>query len=256
MKVDSEIKHERSSIAAKRENIDAVSRSLAILDVFQINEQSVSLAELSRRLSMNKTTVLRTARTLARADYLSQTDDGRWRLGPAAGWLGVRYQTSFDVNNVIDSLLRRLSDQSGETAAFFVREGNWRTCVARVDRSSLIRVHVRTGEKLPLDKGASGRVLLAFSGQQGPVYDDIRRVGYYISVRERDPNMSSIAIPVFGAGRRLFGALCVSGQAERLPHDVLAGHLKRLINAEASLSRALASNGSDKSFKSPASWHP
>ena len=29
-----------------------------------------------------------------------QTDDGQWRLGPAAGWLGARYQAGFDVNNV------------------------------------------------------------------------------------------------------------------------------------------------------------
>src|SRR5690606_909473 len=136
------------------------------------------LSELSRRLSMGKSTVLRTARTLAAAGYLAQTQDGRWRLGPAAGWLGVRYQTSFDVNNVIDGLLRQLHAQTGETGAFFVREGNWRTCVARVDRLSMERVHLRVGEKLPLDKGASGRVLLAFSGQPGEIYDNIRRRGF------------------------------------------------------------------------------
>lgn len=53
----------------------------------------MSLAELSRRLGMGKPTLLRTARTLARSGYLVQMEDRRWRLGPAAGWLGVRYQT-------------------------------------------------------------------------------------------------------------------------------------------------------------------
>src|SRR5665647_3299934 len=76
-----------SSISAYdlRENVSAVTRALALLDAFEVNEQTVSLSELSRRLSMGKSTVLRTARTLARSGYLAQTDDGRWRLGPAAG---------------------------------------------------------------------------------------------------------------------------------------------------------------------------
>lgn len=223
-----------------RENVNAVTRALALLDVFHVDEQTVSLTELSRRLDMGKSTVLRTARTLARSGYLAQTEDGRWRLGPAAGWLGVRYQTSFDVNNVIDGLLRRLHDATGETAAFFVREGNWRTCVARMDRRSLARVHIRAGERMPLDKGASGRVLLAFSKEPGEPYEQIRRAGFYISVRERDPLMSSIAIPVFRASRRLYGALCISGLAERLPRDALLAHLPPLIDAGADLSRALS----------------
>ena len=229
-----------------RENIAAVTRALMLLDAFAVNEQTVSLTELSQRLAMDKTTLLRTARTLARSGYLAQTPDGRWRLGPAAGWLGVRYQTSFDVNNVIDSILRHLSEVSGETAAFFVREGTMRTCVARVDRTSLSRIHLRTGERLPLDKGASGRVLAAFSAVE-PVQEQevaaARRAGFYISIGERDPLMASIAVPVIGAKRALFGALCISGLAERLPKERLQAHLPTLIEAGARLTRALTLDG-------------
>ncbi|MEO6564710.1 MAG: helix-turn-helix domain-containing protein, partial [Casimicrobiaceae bacterium] len=80
-----------------------------MLDAFDAHEQGMSLAELSRRLHMGKPTLLRTARTLARSGYLVQMDDRRWRLGPAAGWLGVRYQASFDANDAIDRVLRRLA---------------------------------------------------------------------------------------------------------------------------------------------------
>jgi DNA-binding IclR family transcriptional regulator len=225
-----------------RENVSAVTRALALLDAFEINEQTLSLSELSRRLNMGKSTVLRTARTLGRSGYLVQTDDARWRLGPAAGWLGVRYQTSFDVDNVIDSLLRHLSNATGETAAFFVREGHSRTCVARVDRTSLARIHVRVGEKLPLERGASGRVLLAFSDSASLENENIRRQGFYVSIGERDAMMSSIAIPVLGAKRKIFGALCISGLTLRLPGDVLTAHLPLLIEAGASLSRTLSLN--------------
>jgi DNA-binding IclR family transcriptional regulator len=225
-----------------RENVQAVTRALRILDAFFPDEQGVSLSDLSRRLGMGKTTVLRTARTLARADYLAQLEDGRWRLGPAAGWLGVRYQTSFDVRNVIDSVLRQLTDTTGETTALFVLEGSSRTCVARVERPSLSRHYIRVGEKLPLDKGASGSVLLAFTGEAGALYDDIRRHGFYLSIGQRDANLCSVSTPVFAARGRLFGALCVSGETHRLGGAELNAHLNALIASSETLSRALAAN--------------
>ncbi|OWT63983.1 IclR family transcriptional regulator [Candidimonas nitroreducens] len=228
---------------ADRENVYAVTRALMLLDAFRPHEQGMTLSELSRRVGMGKTTVLRTARTLARSGYLTQWDDGRWRLGPAAGWLGVRYQTAFDARDVIDSVLRALTDTTGETTALFVREGSSRACVARVERPSLERHYIRAGERLPLDKGASGHILLAYAGQKGALYDTIRRRGYHVSVGERDPLVCSISTPVFGARRRLFGALCVSAESARLGHAELAAHLNALIASSEALTRALATAG-------------
>lgn len=245
-----------TGVDAPRENVAAVTRALQILEAFRPHEQGLSLSELSRRVGMGKTTVLRTARTLARSGYLAQMEDSRWRLGPAAGWIGVRYQTSFDVSNVIDSVLRRLESATGETAALFVPEGDGRTCVARVDRPSLERHHIRVGEKLPLNRGASGRVLMAFSGVAGEPYEDIRRRGYYVSISERDSLMSSIAVPVLGPRRHLFGALCISGTADRLGRPELIRHLEAVLKASQSLSQALSSSAFEQHRANSSTWHP
>jgi DNA-binding IclR family transcriptional regulator len=239
-----------------RENVTAVTRALQILDAFRPDEECVTLTELARRVGMGKTTVLRTARTLERSRYLAQLDDSRWRLGPAAGWLGVRYQTSFDVSNVIDSTLRQLANVTGETTALFISEHDRRTCVARVDRPNLERLHIRVGEKLPLDRGASGRVLTAFAGEPGEYFDAIRRHGFYVSVSERDDTMASIAAPVFGSHRHLFGALCVSGPVDRLGRDQLMAHLPALLKSCETLSRGLASSSSAQYAAHASQWHP
>ncbi len=221
------------------DSVRAVSRALQILDAFGTHEHGLTLAELARRLDMEKSTVLRTARTLEQAGYLVQREDSRWRLGPASGWLGVRYQTAFDLGDSVDTVLRWLSDTTGETTALFVHEGRMRTCVARVEKASLVRQHIRVGEYLPLDSGASGHVLRAFSGAPGEFYDTIRRRGFYVSIGERDRVRSSISTPVFGAGRHLYGALCISGIAKELGHEALIAHLDVLLAAAGKLSRAL-----------------
>jgi DNA-binding IclR family transcriptional regulator len=78
------------------------------MEAFEVGESTLSLAELSRRAHMHKSTALRLARTLALSQYMVQADGGQWRLGPAAGWLGARYQAGFDVNNVVEPALHEL----------------------------------------------------------------------------------------------------------------------------------------------------
>ena len=68
----------------------AVTRALQLLGAFALGESHLSLAELSRRCALHKTTVLRLARTLAQSGFMVQRDDGDWSLGPAAGWVGER----------------------------------------------------------------------------------------------------------------------------------------------------------------------
>lgn len=236
--------------------VTAVSRALQLLDCFHVDDAFVSLAEISRRTNIHKTTVLRLARTLAEGRYLVQRqEDGAWRLGPAAGWLGARYQASFDVNNAIEPALLELTKKTNESTSFFVREGNIRTCLFRVEGPQSIRHHIREGEVLPLEKGSPGRVLLAFSGEQGDVYEDIRKKGYYISIGERDPEIASVSAPVFGSNWGLLGVISISGPSGRLPKQKLNQFSKLVMSKATQLSYELT-GGKNKQLIQKTFWHP
>ena len=233
-----------------------MTRALSLLEAFEVGESSLSLAELSRRAGMHKTTALRLARTLALSQYLVQNEDGQWRLGAAAGWLGARYQAGFDVNNVVEPVLRELVKQTGESASFYVREGDIRACVARVEGPQSVRHHVRIGERLPLNKGAPGRVILAFSGAKGAPYEAIRECGYHLSLGEREAEVASVAAPVFGLNWRLLGSMCISGPMSRLNKARLEKHAKGVIRAANELSYALAGSQSAATPPALSRWHP
>jgi DNA-binding IclR family transcriptional regulator len=235
----------------------AVTRALRLLEAFGMDDAQLSLAELSRRTGIHKTTVLRIARTLAQDHYLVQKEDGRWRLGRAAGWLGACYQATFDVHDVVEPVLRELTIQTGESASFYVREGNQRTCLARVDGPQTIRHHVRVGIGLPLNLGAPGRVILAFSGEAGEPYESIRKRGYHLSLGEREPEVSSVSAPVFGIQWRLLGSICISGPSSRLSETRLLELTQTIIQAGNQLSYAIAgSQQSAKPAPHAATWHP
>jgi DNA-binding IclR family transcriptional regulator len=234
----------------------AVTRALSLMEAFAVGESSLSLAELSRRAGMHKTTALRLARTLALSQYMVQTEDGQWRLGPASGWLGARYQAGFDVNNVVEPTLHELVKATGESASFYVREGDIRSCVARVEGPQSVRHNVRIGERLPLNKGAPGRVILAFSGAKGEPYEAIRERGYHVSMGERESEVSSVAAPVFGLNWRLLGSMCISGPSSRLAKATLEKHARSVIRAANQLSYALAGSRSEATPRALSRWHP
>lgn len=238
------------------QGVQAVSRAIQLLDCFKVDDAFISLAEISRRTKIHKTTALRLARTLAESQYLVQrVEDGAWRLGPGAGWLGARYQASFDVNNAIEPALLDLTHKTNESTSFFVREGNVRTCLVRVEGPQSIRHHIREGEVLPLEKGSPGRVLLAFSGEQGPVYEDIRKKGYYISVGERDPEIASVSAPVFGGNWRLLGVISISGPAGRLSRAKLKAFSRLVVSKANQLSYELSGEKNNEPLRRTF-WHP
>jgi DNA-binding IclR family transcriptional regulator len=237
-------------------SVVAVLRAMQLLGAFALGESQLTLAELSRRCNLHKTTALRIARTLAMTGYLVPCDDGAWRLGPAAGWLGARYQSGFDVQDVVEPMLRKLSKSTRESAAFYVREGDFRTCLMRVEGVQPLRHHARMGEALPLDKGSPGRVILAFSGQRGAVYERIRQRGYCLSIGEREKGVATVSAPVFGPHWKLLGSVCISGPASRLTEEALEAHAKAVIDAANALSYALAGSVSAQTPAVVSTWHP
>ena len=245
-----------SNAAAPASGVTAVTRALQIMEAFRIGERQLTLAELSRRTRLHNSTVLRLARTLALSGYMVQREEGEWRLGPATGWLGARYQAGFDINNVVEPTLRELSKTTQESASFYVREGDERACISRVEGPQSVRHHVRIGMRLPLSLGAPGRVILAFSGEAGTVYEDIRRRGYHISMGEREQQVSSVAAPVFGLNWRLLGSMCISGPAARLNLPQLEAHALTVMDAANRLSYALAGERSHETPKVISTWHP
>lgn len=235
----------------------AVTRALRVLEAFGVNDPQLSLAELSRRTGIHKTTVLRLARTLAADNYLVQKEDGSWRLGRAAGWLGACYQATFNVQDVVEPVLRELTIKTGESASFYVREGRQRTCLVRVEGPQAIRHHVRIGAALPLDSGSPGRVILAFSGEPGDLYETIRRRGFHLSLGEREAEVSSVSAPVFGLHWRLLGSMCISGPTARLGEDRLLELAQTVVDAANKLSYAMAgSQRPGTHVEKPSTWHP
>ena len=240
------------------ELVNAVGRALALLDAFTIDDASLGLAELSRRAQLPKTSALRLARSLAAHGYMTSVDGGAWRLGPATAWLGARYQVAFDIHNIIEPVMRELGQATRHSISYFVHDGNSRVRLLHVPGETAGGRKVRVGEPMPLDKGSPGQVLLAFSGKDGKLYDDIRKRGFHVTIGEANKVSASVAAPVFGARWNVLGALSIGVASDTATEEMLRGYAPVLMRAAEKLSRALTE---DKKGRQPlamarSTWHP
>ena len=224
---------------AAAQRVEAVERALSLLEAFADGSRTLSLAELAARAGLYPSTALRLAGSLQRFGYLTRGADGAWRLGPTPLRLGALYRAGYDLAAQVRPAIARLVARTGETAGFYVREGDRRICLFREASPRPIRLHVEEGATMPLDRGAGGHVLMAYTGGTLPVHERVRAAGHAISVGERDPETAAVAAPVFGEGGRLLGALAVSGPVIRLDRAAAEAMVPVVTEEARVLSRAL-----------------
>lgn len=226
--------------ATKRTHQDGVAsadRLLTVLTAFRHGDDAVSLAELANRTGLIKSTILRLCVSLERFGLVEHLPEVGYRLGTEAARIGSVYQQSFALEARVMPVLEELMKLSGETASFYIRRGNQRLCLLRVDSLHPLRMHVRPGDLRPMDKSSIAQVL---SLSEIATRDGLSHVNLPIfSSGVTDPHVASASMPVFGPHRQLVGALALSGPVSRLTQEWLEAVRQPLKEAGERLTRAL-----------------
>ncbi|HEY4134070.1 MAG TPA: IclR family transcriptional regulator [Alphaproteobacteria bacterium] len=223
----------------RNEGVKSVERALSILVAFREGERELPLREIAARTKLNKATVLRLICSLERHGFMLRLGDGKYALGPAPFHIGRVYQRSFHLADHVIPVLRDIVQHSAESSAFYIRNGERRICLHKVESGeAMLRVAFREGDSLPLD-GSTGAVLRAFYGEEGADMEQTRADHYNVSMGQRHPEITSIACPVFRTGQEVAGSLSMSGPTSHYAGDRLATHLVELLDGAVRLTRTL-----------------
>jgi hypothetical protein len=111
--------------------VAAVNRALTALLAFGDAPNGLMLAQVSEATGLNMSTLLRLFESMEMFQFIKRMPDGRYVLGPATFHLGMMYRESFQLREYAVPILTRLSEESGETSALYVRDGDERVCLFR-----------------------------------------------------------------------------------------------------------------------------
>ena len=157
--------------------VQSLTRGLSILEALARAEGGLTLTDVSQRVDLPPSTTHRLLATLDRMGYVYQAGElGRWYVGLQAFAVGSTFLASRDFVAQSHPHMRRLMEQSGETANLAILDGSHVVYVDQVTPAQAVVMASWIGRRSPAHASSSGKVLLAFPlvnrlspAQPGPV---------------------------------------------------------------------------------------
>ncbi|MEX0346982.1 MAG: IclR family transcriptional regulator [Rhizobiaceae bacterium] len=253
-----------------------VDKALKLLDYFNDRRSEIGLSELARLAEIDKATTHRMVTVLANHGFLEQHPDTRaYRLGAGILRLARLREACFPVEVIVNPVLRRIADQTGETAHISLLAGRQLMTVGSAEPDRGNRVHIEPGLILPFHATASGIAFMAFAAPEfvdkilsrklkaftdatdcDPVsirnrLSACRETGFGISDEGFQTEICSTAAPLFDANGIANGAVTIATPTSRMNASARRSIAESVIEASYEISRGLGGEPSEM-FKSVA----
>lgn len=223
--------------------VQSLTRGLSILECLANAEGGLTLTDISNRTDLPPSTAHRLLSTLERGGYVYQSGElGRWYVGLASFTVGSSFLASRDWVAQSHPSMRRLMEQSGETANLAILDGTEAVFIDQVQCRETMRTIVRLGSRVPLHASGVGKALFAALPDEQieailkvkglPRISEntitapetmwaslrvIRQRGYSFDDEEHLVGTRCVASPIYDEHGEALGAISIAGPVSRLP---------------------------------------
>ncbi len=242
----------------------SLQRAFGVLESVARRGTGITMAEISRELSLHPSTAFHVLRSLVALGYLRQEPSSRqYRLGSKVFQLAASVLTELELSEIAGPVIAEMARVSGETSHLAVFDRGEVVVVAKADGSGPLRVAERVGYPRPAHCTAIGKVLLACqpeaewraflaSARLEPrtartmtsrerleaEIERVRAAGHAVDDEEFAEGLRCIAMPVRNFTGQVVAAIGLSGPVwrvspERLPELVgVVGRAAERLSAE------------------------
>jgi IclR family acetate operon transcriptional repressor len=234
--------------AREESSSTAVERALAILEAVAQRGAGMTNSEISRRLSIPKSSASYILRTLEQRGYLQrERGTGRYRLGLKVLALGRGVETGIDIKQVALPVLERLVEISNLTAHLAVLDRGEAVYIEKVDSPGFIKMDTWVGKRMEIHSTGVGKVLVASlpPAEIEALLKDrglkkitpktittasafvrelerVRERGYGVDDEENSTGARCVAAPVMDAAGRVIAAIGLSGTVSQIDRASIA----------------------------------
>jgi IclR family acetate operon transcriptional repressor len=143
-------------------HVQSLTRGLTILERLSELEGGATLTDVAQRVGLAASTTHRLLNTLEKMGYVHQSGElGLWTIGITAFTVGSAFISNRDFAIQSHGYLRRLMEQSGETANLAVLDGSEAVFIAQVQCREIMRLLVKLGSRAPLHASGVGKAIFA-----------------------------------------------------------------------------------------------
>lgn len=232
----------------------AALRALRLLKLFTPKRPELRLGDVATLAGLNKTTAHRLLRALQSEGLIDRNrETGGYCLGPALMALGVQALSSNNLRLRARPLLRRLAEESGETATLEIPIEDTMLILDEVTGDHVIGAAANVGTRWPIYATSTGKALIAFEddglrrlgehlepltartiverSELERQLGQIRRTGIAETIDELEDGFSGVATVVRGGHGEVLGAMSICGPSQRFDDQRRARLAAALLSA-------------------------
>ncbi|WP_069163291.1 IclR family transcriptional regulator [Nocardia altamirensis] len=208
-----------------RSGSQAVERAIHLLNCFEGDDPELSISELAHLAGIPVSTAHRLAQALVRGRLLEQDQaTDRYRVGHGLATLAAPALTRLGIDAAAPHLYA-LAAGIRITTSLSVVDAKEAVTMLQARPPVHFCAHQLPRLRQPLRSSASGRALLAHlpaAPHLATELDLVRRKGFAVEEFDGvDDPVRSIAVPVFGADKQVWGALSVQARSARLNDELV-----------------------------------
>ena len=209
-----------------------VERALALLAA--VAQGGGTLSQLARAANLSPTTASRLLATLAGQDFVRRDEHGRYHAGIGLRQLAAASLRADPLHELAGSHLTALAAETGETANLAVAADSRQVVYLRqVASPRLVQTAAWAGRTIPRRGTALGAALRGDVGERG----------YIARTGAVEPDVTSIAAPVYAADGEIVGALSVLAPNYRMTPGRVEACGRAVAREAAELSESLGYAG-------------
>ena len=233
-------------------------RVLALMLAFSADRNTLTARDLAAATGIALPSVYRYIALLRETGMLVGDERGSYRLSARLIGLARAAEAAESIIDVADPVMRRLAADTGETVILVRLIGKSPVCVHRVESARRLRISFEPGQSLPLDHGASSRLLLAGLPPEvraqylAPLAERdpeaaasleervaaAEREGYAVSEEEIEGGVWAASAPVL-QGKRMTAVLTVPSPLVRVPVSLRRRLIRQVVSAAEAINAGL-----------------
>ena len=238
-------------------SVVSVIKALNVLEAFTPAQSSLTLTQLSRELSMPKSTLLNIIKTLESKGYLHRDKNSKsYSLGYKVLELGYNMRSSISIIQYAIPFMENIQNKTGMTVYLTTHINGKVLYLDGVYSSRSYGKYSVIGKTLPMHCTGSGKVMLCYFSQEKvnaiikrwgleqvtpntivneeqlmKELEQIRKQGYAVDNEEETLGSRCVAVAIRDSGGEPVGAISISGSVHSLSEESIDMHVKLVANA-------------------------
>jgi IclR family transcriptional regulator, acetate operon repressor len=232
---------------ARDGGVQSVDRALLLIETLAEDDEGYRLTDLAVRTGLSPSTVHRLLTTLEKRRFVQfDRSESVWHIGAKTFAVGSTFIRGRSFAAQALPFLRKLRDQTRETANLAVVDDGTVVIVNRVESREIMRSVTKVGGRVPMVVSGLGKAVLATyseqdvhavirrqgmpkltsksivrAGELSKILQTIREQGYSVDDEEAVMGLRCVSAVVYDNRSEPLAAISVSGTTARVPHERL-----------------------------------